>query len=70
MKHHETFSIQMLTLRGKKGEKKRRKICGPMLKFFSQKEEKNRRENLLPLREDREQNTGQGAELYNVHFVV
>ena len=65
----EAFSIQMLILRGKKEEKNKEKICGPMLNFFVERRKKGT-ENLLLLREDREKNTGQGAELCNVHFVI
>ena len=54
---------------GKKEEKNKEEICGPMLNFFVERRKKGT-ENLLLLREDREKNTGQGAELYIVHFVV
>ena len=40
----------MLTLRGKKEEKNKEKICGPMLNFFVERRKKGT-ENLLLLRD-------------------
>ena len=41
----ETFSIQMLTLREKKEEKNKEKICGP---FFCREKKKGNREFAAP----------------------